>query len=105
MTTGRDIDVLVVGLGPAGARAAEAAARRGYRVVGLDRRRAAGWPVQCAEFVPAMIGAELEHLAEVSRQPIEAMLTFVEDQAPDLKDNFPGHMIDRAAFDAALVVG
>lgn len=103
MSRARDIDVLVVGLGPAGARAAEAAARRDCRVVGLDRRRAAGLPVQCAEFVPAMIGTELAHLAEVSRQPIEAMLTFVEDEAPDLKDNFPGHMIDRAAFDAALV--
>ena len=31
------------------------------------------------------------------------MATFVEDDAADLRPNFPGHMLDRAAFDAALV--
>ena len=48
----RVIDVLVIGLGPAGACAAAAAARAGARVVALDRRAAAGVPVQCAELVP-----------------------------------------------------
>ena len=32
------VDVLCVGLGPAGARAAWAAASRGLRVLGIDRR-------------------------------------------------------------------
>ena len=41
-------EVLVVGLGPAGASAAEAAARAGARVIGLDRKERAGVPVQCA---------------------------------------------------------
>ncbi|MDH3233808.1 MAG: geranylgeranyl reductase, partial [Alphaproteobacteria bacterium] len=36
-------------------------------------------------------------------QRIHAMITKVEDDAPDLKDRFPGHIIDREAFDAALV--
>ena len=39
-------DVLVLGLGPAGSRAAWFAARAGLSVVGLDRRRQAGVPVQ-----------------------------------------------------------
>lgn len=94
------LDVIVVGLGPAGASAAAEAARRGRKVIALDRKREPGLPVQCAEFVPAMIGAELG--ASV-RQRIEAMATFVEDDAPDLKPDFPGHMLDRAAFDASLV--
>ncbi len=45
-------DVLVVGLGPAGSRAAEAAARAGLRVIALEKRGEPGSPVQCAEFVP-----------------------------------------------------
>jgi geranylgeranyl reductase family protein len=93
-------DILVLGLGPAGASAARAAAERGCKVVALDRKREPGVPVQCAEFVPAMIDAEV---AGAVRQRIEAMATFVEDEAADLQLNFPGHMLDRAAFDAALV--
>jgi geranylgeranyl reductase family protein len=93
-------DVIVLGLGPAGASAAAEAARRGCKVIALDRKREAGRPVQCAEFVPAMIGVDL---GDSVRQRIDAMATFVEDDAPDLKPDFPGHMLDRAAFDASLV--
>jgi len=97
------IDVLVVGLGPAGASAAAAAAKRGARVVAIDRKRVAGNPVQCAEFVPALIGQQVTGLDQHRRQRIRAMTTFVEDEAPDLKEQFSGVMIDRQAFDAALV--
>lgn len=96
-------DILVIGLGPAGAAAAAEAARRGCKVIALDRKHAPGVPVQCAELVPAMLGIEVRELAATVRQRIEAMTTFVEDDAPDLKPYFPGHMLDRAAFDAALV--
>ncbi len=97
------VDVLVVGLGPAGACAAAAAARAGLRVLAIDRRTEAGLPVQCAELVPAMIGQEIAALGRARRQPIRSMTTFVEAAAPHIKEHFPGHMIDRAAFDAALV--
>ncbi|MCX7961256.1 MAG: NAD(P)/FAD-dependent oxidoreductase [Burkholderiales bacterium] len=96
-------DVLVVGLGPAGASAAAAAAARGSRVIALDRRRAPGRPVQCAEFVPAMIAAHADDVARSERQRIEAMATYVEDDPPDPTPDFRGRMLDRAAFDAALV--
>lgn len=98
----RTSDVLVLGLGPAGASAAAQAARRGCDVVAVDRKRSPGRPVQCAEFVPAMIGAEVGGIAATVRQRIRAMTTFVEDDAPEVKENFPGHMLDREAFDAAL---
>ncbi len=96
-------DVIVLGLGPAGASAAAEAARGGCRVLALDRRREAGRPVQCAEFVPSMIGLDVGNLTTSVRQGIRAMMTFVEDEAPDVEPNFPGQMLDRAAFDAALV--
>lgn len=96
------VDVLVLGMGPAGASAAAEAARRGCKVIALDRRLEPGLPVQCAEFVPAMVDVDAAVLAASVRQEIESMATFVEGDAADLRANFPGHMLDRAAFDAAL---
>ena len=96
-------DVCVLGLGPAGASAAAEAARRGCRVLAVDRKREAGHPVQCAEFVPAMIGVEVGNLTGSVQQRIRAMATFVEERAPDIQPDFPGQMLDRRAFDAALV--
>jgi geranylgeranyl reductase family protein len=95
-------DVLVVGLGPAGSRAAAAAAEAGARVVALDRRREPGCPVQCAELVPALLDQDIAGLAVVARQPVGRMLTAVEDAAFDETRPFPGRIIDRAAFDAML---
>lgn len=96
-------DILVLGLGPAGACAAAHAARSGCSVVAIERKPVAGLPVQCAEFVPAMIGMDVRDLASSVRQRIASMTTFVEQDAPDIQENFPGHMLDRAAFDAQLV--
>ncbi len=95
-------DVLVVGLGPAGSRAAEACARAGFSTVALERRAAAGAPVQCAEFIPALLDQELPGLAAFTVQRVKRMLTYVEGEAADEMPDFHGRMIDRAAFDAAL---
>ncbi len=96
------VDVVVVGLGPAGSRAAAAAARAGLRVVALERRREAGRPVQCAELVPLLLDQELPGLGAVTAQPIGRMQTFIEDAPPDETCPFPGRMLDRAAFDRHL---
>ena len=103
MTDAQCTDILVVGLGPAGASAARAAAEAGWRVIAIDRRRSAGFPVQCAEFIPSSLSQELTGLEAVTRQRIAAMLTYVEDASPHEKDRFPGRIIDRGALDAALV--
>lgn len=101
--TARALDVLVVGLGPAGSTAAAAAASRGATVLAIDRKREAGRPVQCAEYVPAMLDQELDGLEPITRQRIRAMTTFVEDAAPDVTPGFRGRMIERALFDLGLV--
>ncbi len=95
-------DILVLGLGPAGACAAKAAADENCAVIAIERKKTPGAPVQCAEFVPAMIGCEVENLNGARIQRITSMLTQVESQTPDLMADFPGQMIDRACFDAAL---
>jgi len=103
MTEGTTTDVLIVGLGPAGASAARAAAAAGHAVVAVDRKREAGLPVQCAEFVPAMPGPATDAVNAARCQRILSMHTYVEDALPDLKDDFPGVMLDRATFDQHLV--
>jgi geranylgeranyl reductase family protein len=97
------VDVLVVGLGPAGACAAAEAARGGARVVAIDRKSEAGMPVQCAEFVPRLIGMEVGELIGARCQDITSMTTFLDRTGPHVQDRFPGVMIDRVRFDAALV--
>jgi flavin-dependent dehydrogenase len=93
----------VVGLGPAGSRAAEAAARAGLKEVALEKRVQAGTPVQCAEFVPSMIERDVPAIGDVTEQMIARMLTFVEkDEKPCETPEFRGRMIDRARFDRML---
>ncbi|MBD3728292.1 MAG: NAD(P)/FAD-dependent oxidoreductase [Sphingomonadales bacterium] len=96
-------DVAIVGLGPAGASAAIAAAQGGARVIALDRRREAGFPVQCAEFVPAMMGMDAGPVTSAQVQPILAMESFVENAHDRHTPDFRGKMIDRGAFDRQLV--
>jgi len=98
-----DYDLVIIGLGPAGASAATLAAKAGLSVAAFEKKAVAGHPVQCAEFVPAMLDAGALALSETSIQKIREMITFVEEDTPDLTKNFSGHMIDRRAFDAALV--
>jgi geranylgeranyl reductase family protein len=95
-------DVLVVGLGPAGSRAAAIAASAGAVVIALERRTRAGSPVQCAEFVPALIERDVPDIHRVTQQAIARMLTSVEAGKPEVTEHFRGLMIDRAAFDRAL---
>jgi geranylgeranyl reductase family protein len=103
MTGTLDIDVLVSGLGPAGASAAAAAARAGAKVLAVERNAEPGLPVQCAEFVPRMIGTEVPDIGGGSIQPIDRMETFVKDEDADVTPDFLGYMIDRAQFDRQLI--
>lgn len=94
------IDVLVIGLGPAGGAAAAAAAKAGLGVLAVERKREIGIPVQCAEFIPLLLSAYAQ--AEgVLVQRIAGMKTFLPSGATE-QSAFPGLMIDRAAFDQVL---
>lgn len=103
MTNTLRADLIVIGLGPAGASAAIRAARDGLSVIAVDRKRVAGLPVQCAEFVPGPLSTLVADLASATRQSISAMETWVGDARPHETADFNGCMIDRAAFDGMLV--
>jgi geranylgeranyl reductase family protein len=96
----QEVDVLVVGLGPAGACAARTAAASGASVIAVERRGAVGVPVQCAEFVPLPMGKHAL-ASEVFQQRIDAMTTIL-PSGEKVVSNFPGIMIDRAKFDQTL---
>lgn len=96
-------DLVVVGLGPAGACAAAAAARAGVSVVAIDRKKTAGVPVQCAEFVPGPLYSEICNLSGATCQTIGAMMTMIDTMQPHHSPDFCGAMIDRASFDQMLV--
>src|SRR5574340_156825 len=93
-------DVLVVGLGPAGGAAARAAAAAGWRVVAVDRKSEIGVQVQCAEFIPAPLGAYAAG-AGVRRQAIRGMRSHLPSGGV-ADSGFNGWMVDRAAFDRVL---
>jgi len=95
----RNCDVLVVGFGPAGARAAAAAARSGCSVIGIERKKVVGLPVQCAEFIPLPMA---RYAREDSRsQPIAGMGTWL-PSGKHAQRAFGGLMISRDRFDQAL---
>ncbi|MEQ8661379.1 MAG: NAD(P)/FAD-dependent oxidoreductase, partial [Gammaproteobacteria bacterium] len=97
------LDVIVLGLGPAGASAAAAAAAAGLTVRAFERKAVAGQPVQCAELVPGLIGQDVADFGAARAQSVRRMTTTVAGAPPDETAPFPGHMIDRARFDAHLV--
>jgi geranylgeranyl reductase family protein len=93
-------DVLVVGLGPGGAAAAWAAARRGLHVIAVERKRQIGVPVQCAEFIPIPVG-RFARSQGILKQHVAGMQSVL-PSGEVRRSSFPGYMIDRAAFDQGL---
>lgn len=100
MATGHQVDLLVIGCGPAGASAARTAAEAGLSVLLIDRRSKIGDPVQCAEFVPLPMARHVKRTGTLV-QTIATMTSFLPSGAQDISD-FPGLIIDRGAFDRAL---
>lgn len=103
----REVDVLVVGAGPAGSIAAREAAQasRGLEVLLLERDRAVGAPVRCAEGVG---DAGLREFASPEGAPWAARkITRVIFLAPDdtevqVAERDVGWILDRTRFDAFL---
>ncbi len=68
----------------------------------VERRRQVGLPVQCAEYIPAMLKGQLGLRGGYVVQKIEGMRTFIPGQA--VKETVaPGYVIRRELFDRTLV--
>lgn len=94
------VDVLVIGLGPAGGAAAAAAAKLGLRVAAIERKREIGVPVQCAEFIPLPLARHAQ-APRVRAQCVTGMNSELPSGAVT-STPFQGLMVDRAAFDRSL---
>ena len=110
---GEEFEIAVVGAGPAGSAAAEAAANRGAEVVVIERKKEIGTPVQCGGFLPE--ASELQAL--LPRAEIPDSLALVPNgqilhrtgvqrvYAPSGKAKefpVPGRVVDRRSFDRHL---
>ena len=73
-------DIVIIGAGPAGSSAAQAAAQKGARVLLIDRRQRIGIPVQCAEFVPQWIFRYASFSSTCIIQRVEKMITHLPDR-------------------------
>ena len=94
-------DIVVIGAGPAGSSATQAAAQRGAKVLLIDRRQRIGVPVQCAEFVPQWISRYAHFSSTCVLQTIQTMVTHLPDgTSHEMKS--PGYMLDRSLFDKEL---
>ena len=96
-----DCDILIVGGGPAGSSAALAAVCRGMKVLVVERRSAIGVPVQCAEYIPALLLSEFAFKPDFIVQKVNGMWTF----PPGGEKNYthaPGFTIQRDRFDQQL---
>ena len=94
-------DIVIIGAGPAGSCAAQAAAQRGARVLLIDRRQRVGIPVQCAEFVPQWIFRHASLPSTCIIQGVEKMVTHLPN-GTSYEMKSPGYMLDRSLFDKEL---
>ena len=101
MTVHSQFDVLIVGAGPAGSAAACAAASRGARVLVVERKQRIGAPVQCAEYIPALLLGKVELGRKFTVQAVKGMKTYLPD-APEKITRAPGYIIHRVRFDRAM---
>jgi digeranylgeranylglycerophospholipid reductase len=108
-----EVDVLIVGAGPAGSTTAKYCADKKLDVLMIDRRTEIGYPVQCGEFLPATkemysmfpksIG--LEELFEVPDELVVGNsnhLDLISPKRRSYRIKFEGYTLNRRAFDKHL---
>ncbi len=109
-----EIDVLIVGAGPAGSTTARYCADKGLDVLMIDRRSEIGFPVQCGEFLPATKemysmfpkGIDLEELFTIPDSLVAGsshVLELVSPKGKVYRVGFEGYTLDRRSFDKYLV--
>ncbi len=97
------VDVLVVGAGPAGSRAARCLAERGHSVRVIEEHERVGYPVQCAGLVSQRV-LDFAKAPAVVRCPVHGATVFsprlnsISFRAPEPR----AFVIDRAGLDIAL---
>ncbi len=109
-----EVDVLIVGAGPAGSTTARFCASEGIDVLMIDRRREIGYPVQCGELLPDTdemysIFPEGQNLKELFNLPSHLIqgtcdsVDLISPKGKTYRCEFKSHVLDRRFFDKYLV--
>ena len=96
--------ILIIGAGPAGASLAYYLAREGIDAILIDRKKDAGSPVRCAEYVPAGISSLYDIPIAGVDLVTSSMSTFI-DYEEKKATKAPGFMLDRKRFSSWLIEG
>ena len=108
-----EVDILVVGSGPAGSTAARFAAEKGANVMMIERRPTVGVPVRCGEFMPGddeILGmfpnlANMDEIFDIP-QKLRCLDTvgikLVDPKGKVTLLDFNGYTVDRDVFDQHL---
>ncbi len=100
-----DFEIIVIGAGPAGSRAARQLAESGFSVLLLEKRDRVGYPVRCAEAVGPR--TDVERFIELDDPLVSAEINGVKVVAPDGQSfeaemRSIGFVLDRELFDRRL---
>ena len=96
-------DVIIIGAGPGGSTAAYELAKRGAKVLLVDSRKRVGYPVQCAEFVPAQLSYQFPEFfpKDVWIQKVKDMIHYT-PWGEIVSMTSEGFMLNRERFDANI---
>lgn len=108
-----EVDVLIVGAGPAGSTTARYCAGKDLEVLLIDRRKEIGYPVQCGEFLPDASEmytmfprtSNLEELFAIDESLVAGSVDSIDLITPKGRTyrlDFKGWTLDRRSFDKYL---
>lgn len=91
-------DLLIVGAGPAGSTVAQIVAKNNYKVLIIDRKSVIGEPVQCAEYIPALLSKAISIPTECIANNIKKLILYTPDKKI-FQFSAPGYVLNRVLFD------
>lgn len=94
-------DVVIVGAGPAGSTAARYLAQTDFKVLLVDRVNCIGNKIQCAEYVPNLIGQVAPVRSNDIAQKVKGIKTFINGQLMSTIEA-PGYVLNRNQWDKNL---
>ncbi len=98
-----EYDVLIVGAGPAGSITGWHIAREKFSVLIIDKKIEVGIPVQCAEYIPALLSKEVTIPGDAIANEIKGLKIYFPDNR-FYEFSAPGYILNRSIFDKYLTL-
>lgn len=100
----REYDIVVVGAGPSGSMAAKVAAEQGASVLVVEKKRAIGVPVACAEGIskPVLNSLMTPNPRWIASEVVGAIVTTPSGRSCKIEHPDAGYILERKMFDRDL---